>query len=64
MVKDHAGDQSMSLEQFFSMGGYGFYVWSSYGLCSVVLIYNWLKPIRLRRQFLRQLALKQTRNKS
>lgn len=54
----------MSLEQFFSMGGYGFYVWSSYGLCSVVLIYNWVKPIRLRRQFLRQLALKQTRQKS
>jgi heme exporter protein D len=30
----------MSLEQFFSMGGYAFYVWTSYGVAAVVLLFN------------------------
>jgi heme exporter protein D len=27
----------MSLTEFFAMGGYGFYVWGSYGLTAVLL---------------------------
>ena len=30
----------MSLEQFFSMGGYALYVWTSYGVALVVLGLN------------------------
>lgn len=33
-----------------SMGGYGIYVWSSYGLVLAVLALQWLRPFcRLRR---------------
>lgn len=35
----------MSLEQFFSMGGYAFYVWTSYGIALVVLLINLALPI-------------------
>ncbi|SJM96606.1 heme exporter protein CcmD [Crenothrix polyspora] len=51
----------MSVQEFFAMGGYGFYVWTSYGLTLVVLAANVVIPIRQRRQFLRQQALKQKR---
>lgn len=51
----------MSIQEFFAMGGYGFYVWTSYGLTLVVLAANVVIPIRQRRQFLRQQALKQKR---
>jgi len=27
-----------SLENFLSMGGYGFYVWGSYVVCAVVIV--------------------------
>ncbi|MDH3468098.1 MAG: heme exporter protein CcmD [Gammaproteobacteria bacterium] len=30
----------MTLSEFFHMGGYGFYVWTSYGLALFVLIAN------------------------
>ena len=51
----------MSLEDFLHMGGYAFYVWTSYGLTAAVLLWNVLAPIVQRKQILRQLALKQKR---
>ena len=51
----------MSLQEFLAMGGYGFYVWTSYGICLVVLVANVLIPVIQRKQFLRQQALKQKR---
>ncbi|WP_394754367.1 heme exporter protein CcmD [Crenothrix sp.] len=51
----------MTLQEFFAMGGYGFYVWTSYGITLVVLVANILIPIIQRKQFLRQQALKQKR---
>ncbi len=51
----------MTLESFFYMGGYAFYVWTSYGITAAVLLWNLLAPIMLRKQLLRQLALKQRR---
>lgn len=30
----------MSIQEFLHMGGYGFYVWTSYGLWAVVMILN------------------------
>lgn len=50
----------MSLAEFFAMGGYGFYVWTSYGLTLVVLVANIVIPVMERRQFFRQ-SLKQKR---
>jgi heme exporter protein D len=51
----------MSLQEFLAMGGYGFYVWTSYGICLVVLVANVLIPVIQRNKFLRQQALKQKR---
>lgn len=50
----------MSVSEFFNMGGYAVFVWSSYGLAFVVLLLNWLLPYqqhkhnltKLKRQFL------------
>lgn len=53
----------MSWEYFFSMGGYAFYVWTAYGITAVVLLLNLLLPIVQRKQFLRQLTLKQKRDR-
>ena len=36
----------MNWAEFFSMGGYGLYVWGSYILAAVVLTFNVLIPLR------------------
>ena len=51
----------MTLKEFIQMGGYGFYVWTAYGIATLVLIINVVVPVFQRRQFLRQQALKQKR---
>ena len=51
----------MSLQEFLYMGGYGFYVWTAYGITLVVLVANIVIPVVQRKQFLRQQALKQKR---
>jgi len=52
-----------SFDEFLAMGGYGFYVWTSYGIATVVLLLNVVVPMMQRKQFLRELALKQKRLK-
>ncbi len=51
----------MSLQEFLYMGGYGFYVWTSYGIATIILAVNVIIPIIQRKSFLRQQALKQKR---
>lgn len=55
----------MSFEKFFSMGGYAFYVWTSYGLAVGVLILNVLLPLRRRAEVEKGIVrmLKQTRKR-
>lgn len=43
----------MSWSDFFGMGGYGFYVWTSYLLAAVILCINVLSPL-VRRKSVRQ----------
>jgi heme exporter protein CcmD len=31
-----------SLNAFFNMGGYGVFVWSAYGICAAVMVWNLL----------------------
>ena len=50
-----------SFNEFLAMGGYGFYVWTAYGISLAVLLVNFVLPIVQRKQFLRELALKQKR---
>ncbi|NOR69062.1 MAG: heme exporter protein CcmD [Methylomarinum sp.] len=52
-----------SFAEFLAMGGYGFYVWTSYAIAFVVLLLNVIVPMIQRKQLLRQLALKQKRAK-
>jgi len=46
----------MSLQEFLHMGGYGFYVWTSYGLCAVVLILNVVLSLSRQRKVFRELG--------
>jgi heme exporter protein D len=50
----------MSVQEFFAMGGYGFYVWTSYGLTLIVLLANIIIPVVQRKQFFAK-ALKKKR---
>lgn len=50
-----------SFDEFLAMGGYGFYVWTAYGITLVVLLLNIIIPWFQCRQFLHKLSLKQKR---
>jgi heme exporter protein D len=50
-----------SIADFFAMGGYGFYVWVSYGFFAVVMGYNLWLPYRQRANTLRLLQARQLR---
>ncbi len=45
----------MSVSEFFYMGGYAVFVWSSFGLAFVVLLLNWLIPYQRHKQNLGKL---------
>jgi len=49
------------MTEFFHMGGYGFYVWTSYGIALLVLLANVLSPILLKKKLLSQLARREKR---
>jgi len=51
----------MSLQEFFAMGGYGFYVWTAYGITLAVLAANLMIPVMQRKQWLRRQLLKSKR---
>ena len=46
----------MNLNEFFHMGGYAFYVWTSYGIALVVLLLNVIRPLRQRKKRLSDIA--------
>jgi len=45
----------MSVSEFFNMGGYATFVWSSFGLTFIVLLLNWLLPYQQHKQNLKKL---------
>ncbi len=49
------------MSEFFHMGGYGFYVWTSYGITLLVLVATLLSPIMLKRKLLSELARREKR---
>jgi len=51
----------MNLNEFLHMGGYAFYVWTSYGIALLVLVVNILMPLRQRRKLLTDIARRQRR---
>jgi heme exporter protein D len=54
----------MSVGEFFHMGGYAFYVWTSYGLALIVLVANVVAPLRQRRKILADLARRTRRERN
>ena len=44
------------MSEFFNMGGYAVFVWSSYGLTLVLLVLNWFLPYQQHKQNLRKLT--------
>jgi len=46
----------MNLTEFFHMGGYAYYVWTSYGVALVVLLLNVALPLRQRKKLLDNIA--------
>ncbi|HET7300197.1 MAG TPA: heme exporter protein CcmD [Oleiagrimonas sp.] len=54
----------MSLQSFFAMGGYAAYVWPAYAVFFVVLLADYLAPIRRRRRLLRELQARLARQRA
>ncbi len=48
----------MTIEEFFHMGGYAVYVWSSYGLAFIVLLVIFIGPMMNRKRIIRDLRMK------
>ena len=54
----------MNIAEFFHMGGYGFYVWSSYAVALVVFTANIVSALRNQQRVLRSLMRTAARNRS
>lgn len=48
----------MSISEFLDMGGYAFYVWSSYGLATVLLAWTFFSPIFSKKSIIKELRIK------
>jgi len=48
----------MSASEFFNMGGYAFFVWSSYGISTVVLAWIFISPIFSKKNIIKELRIK------
>jgi heme exporter protein D len=54
----------MTLSEFFHMGGYATFVWSSYALALVVLVLNWWLPLQQHKQNMKKLKRQYRSNKT
>ena len=50
-----------SVLEFLQMGGYAVYIWSSYGLTLLVLLYNFFLPRVKEKKLIRKLAIRNLR---
>jgi len=48
----------MSASEFFNMGGYAFYVWTSYGTALVLLGWIFVSPIFTKKNIIKELKIK------
>ncbi len=51
------------MREFFEMGGYAFYVWTSYGVALIVLVANLVAPLVQKRKLLADIARKVRRSR-
>lgn len=50
-----------SFADFLAMGRHGPYVWSAYGVCFLIVLWNVLQPLLVRRRLLREQAARRRR---
>lgn len=50
-----------SFSEFIHMGGHGLYVWLSYATALLVILFNIVMPMRMRKQFFIEQARQQRR---
>ena len=43
------------MNEFFHMGGYAFFVWTSYGLAAIILIANIIIPMQRKKEIMNNL---------
>ena len=53
-----------SFNDFLAMGHHGLYVWSTYGICLLVLAINVAAPVLSKRRYLQEEARRLRREKS
>ncbi|MCI0667358.1 MAG: heme exporter protein CcmD [Methylococcaceae bacterium] len=53
----------MNLAEFFAMGGYAFYVWTSYGIALVVVAFNIIQPLIQQKRALRAIRRRRQRHR-
>lgn len=46
----------MSISEFFAMGGYGYYIWMSYGVTALFMIVEVIYVLRNKRSIMQQLS--------
>lgn len=51
-----------SVGEFLAMGGYGFYVWTSYAIWLAIIVFNIVKPKSEERRLLAKLARKHSQS--
>ena len=52
------------MNEFFNMGGYAFFVWTSYGLAAILLIANIIQPMQRKKEILNNLKRRLRREQS
>ena len=50
------------MNEFLRMGGYAFYVWSSYGIALLILLWCAMDPLLKLKKLLREIKLKRKRS--
>lgn len=53
-----------TLSEFINMGGHGFYVWLSYAIGAVVILFNVMSPILYRKKLVKENQRRLRREKS
>jgi heme exporter protein D len=52
------------MTEFFHMGGYAFFVWTSYGLATVILLANVILPMQRKKEIMNNLKRRLRREQS
>ena len=52
------------MNEFFHMGGYAFFVWTSYGLATIILIANIILPMQRKKEIMNNLKRRLRREQS